>query len=88
MRMNELVALYEATRRRAADLRSWRLRLLAWRVRRALRRDPTNEAHQVRLVAVEHALVRRGVLARPTFPSRAPAPGPRRVPWWRRWGRR
>jgi hypothetical protein len=86
MRMNDLVALYESTRRRSTEMRTWRLRLAARRARRALRRDRANEAHQVRLVAIEHELRTRGVLARPTFPPRPPGPGngAARRRWFRR----
>jgi hypothetical protein len=79
MRMNELVEVYEATRRRAKRLTTWHLRLWAWRSRRALRRDRNDQTNQVRLVAIEHELVVRGALACPTFPTR-PAPArPRRA---------
>jgi hypothetical protein len=85
MATNELVYVYEMARRRAARLRLWPLRWWAWRVRRARRRERTNEVHQVRLVAIEHELVVRGALARPTFPGR---PGPTRSAHrWRRRGR-
>jgi hypothetical protein len=70
MRMNELVEVYESTRRRSRVAPTWRLRLVARRVRRSLQRERT-EADQVRLVAIEHELVTRGVCAARTLPVRA-----------------
>jgi hypothetical protein len=60
MRMNELVGIYESTRRTAADTGTWRLRRWARRERRALEQDRGAELHQVRLVAIEDELVGRG----------------------------
>jgi hypothetical protein len=61
MRMNELVEVYESTRRTAATIGTWRLRRWARRVRRALDRKPGDEIEQVRLVALESELAQRGV---------------------------
>lgn len=72
MRMNELVVLYEATRRRSRAASTWRLRFAARRVRRSLERGRA-EADQVRLVAIEHELVQRGVCATRTLPVRSQA---------------
>jgi hypothetical protein len=68
--MNELVEVYEATRRRSRAAPTWRLRLVARRVRRSIQ-DRAVEADQVRLVAIEHELVTRGVCASRTLPVRA-----------------
>ena len=71
MGMNELVEVYESTRRRSRAAPTWRLRLVARRVRRSIQQDRTDEADQVRLVAIEHELVTRGVCATRTLPVRA-----------------
>lgn len=70
MRMNELVEVYESTRRAASTTGTWRLRRWARRVRRALERDRSNEAEQVRLVAIENELVGRGAQTTRTLPLR------------------
>jgi hypothetical protein len=70
MRMNELVEVYETTRRTAAAIGTWRLRRWARRVRRALDRNGTDEVEQVRLVAIESELVHRGAQVTRTLPVR------------------
>jgi hypothetical protein len=70
MRMNELVEVYESTRRTAASIGTWRLRRWARRVRRALDRTGNDEVEQVRLVAIESELVERGVELPRTLPVR------------------
>jgi hypothetical protein len=71
MRTNELVEVYESTRRRSRTAPTWRLRLVARRVRRLVHRERSKESDQVRLVAIEHELVKRGVCATRTLPVRA-----------------
>ena len=68
--MNELVEVYETTRRTAASIGTWRLRRWARRVRRALDRTGNDEVEQVRLVAIESELVERGVELPKTLPVR------------------
>jgi hypothetical protein len=68
MRMNELVEVYERTRRTASSIGTWRLRWWQRRVRRALDRRGGDEALQVRLVAIESELVERGVQEPKTLP--------------------
>ena len=70
MRMNELVEVYEATRRTAASIGTWRLRRWERRVRRALDRQRGDEIEQVRLVAIESELNNRGVFMTRTVPVR------------------
>jgi hypothetical protein len=68
MRMNELVEVYDSTRRTAQTTATWRLRRWARRVRRAIERDRTNQIEQVRLVALESELIERGVQTSRTIP--------------------
>jgi hypothetical protein len=68
MRMNELVEVYDTTRRTAAATATWRLRRWARRVRRTIERDRSNQIEQVRLVAIESELIERGVQANRTIP--------------------
>jgi hypothetical protein len=70
MRMNELVEVYESTRRTAASTGTWRLRRWSRRVRRALDRTHGDEVEQVRLVAIENELIHRGVLPGRSLPVR------------------
>jgi hypothetical protein len=70
MRMNELVEVYESTRRTAADIGTCRLRRWAHRVRRALEHHRGDETDQVRLVAIESELVNRGAQPARTLPVR------------------